>query len=256
LPQTAAPALARWPLFSGSGAADDPRRRPRFITCVALVALLGATAAARPWPALGFSFADRWYPDRAWRFLTDNDLLDGRLYNDVRFGGWLSLQDRPVRQVFIDDRNEIHEALLAEIWAIFSASDVGAWEELLDRWRIDSVLLRYHEPIRVTTPDGQDLGRRGFSTLWFPTDRWATVYWDDVAIVIVRRSSVTEEFLVAREYRHLHPDDLEHLKNRLHEEPGLRSAVVSELRRALVDDPLCRRARSLAADLGLLTGPG
>mgnify|MGYP000623912277 CR=1 FL=1 len=62
---------------------------------------------------------------------------------------------------------------------------------------------------------------------------------------------MTEEFLVAREYRHLHPDDLEHLETRLHEEPGLRSAVVSELRRALVDDPLCRRARSLAADLGL-----
>ena len=255
LPQTTAPALARWPLFSGSGSADDPRRRPRFVICLALVALLGVTAAVRPWPAAGFSFAERWYPDRAWRFLTDHDLLDGRLYNDVRFGGWLSLQGEPLRQVFIDDRNEIHESLLAEIWAIFSRSDVGAWEELLDRWRIDTVLLRYHEPIRVTTPDGRDLGRRGFSTLWFPAERWATVYWDDVAIVLVRRSSVNEDFLAAREYRHLHPDDLEHLKIRLHEEPGLRSAVVPELRRALDDDPLCRRARSLAADLGLLTGP-
>jgi hypothetical protein len=256
LPQTTAPALARWPLFSRSESPDDPRRRPRLVACLALVALLGITAAVRPWPAMGFSFADRWYPDRAWSFLTEHDLLDGRLYNDVRFGGWLTLQERPLRQVFIDDRNEIHEALLAEIWAIFSRSDVGAWEDLLDHWRIDTVLLRYHEPIRVTTPDGRDLGRRGFSTLWFPAERWATVYWDDVGIVLVRRSTVNEDFLAAREYHHLHPDDLEHLVTRLGDDPELRAAVASELRRALDDDPLCRRARHLAADLGLLTGPG
>lgn len=246
LPQSLAPALARWPLFKPSASADDPRRRPRFAVCLALVALLAVTAAVRPWPAMGFSFADRWYPDRAWRFLTDHDLLEGRLYNDVHFGGWLSLQNHPLRQVFIDDRNEIHEGLLEEIWEIFSRSDVRAWEELLARWRIDTVLLRYHEPIEVSTPDGRDLGRRGFSTLWFPEQRWATVYWDDVAIVLVRRSSVTDAFLAAREYHHLHPDDLEHVVATLRENPALRDGMDLELQRALTDDPECLRARRLA----------
>jgi len=246
LPQSVAPALARWPLFSRSKTDDDPRSRPRTVICLALVALLGITAAVRPWPISGFGFADRWYPDRAWKFLNDHNLLEGRLYNDVRFGGWLTLQDQPLRQVFIDDRNEIHEGLLEEIWRIFSNSDVKAWEDLLARWEIDTVLLRYHEPISVSTPDGKALGRRGFSTLWFPEQRWATVYWDDVAIVLVRRSSVRASFLAAREYRHLHPDDLEHLTTSLREDPALRDAVAFELNRALADDPECLRARRLA----------
>ncbi len=200
----------------------------------------------RPWPRAGLTFAERWYPDRAWRFLNDQDLLEGRLYNDVRFGGWLILHGYPERQVFLDDRNEIHEPLLKEIWEIFGRSDVRGWEDLLDRWQIDTVLLRYHEPIRVTNPDGEDLGRRGFSTLWFRHERWAMVYWDDVAMVLVRRSSVPEGLLAEREYRLVHPDDVEHVAATLAANPALRAAAASELERALADNPECDRARQLA----------
>jgi len=186
------------------------------------------------------------------RFLADHNLLDGNLYNDVRFGGWLIWNGYPERQVFLDDRNEIHEPLLREIWEIFGRSDVGAWEGLLERRRIDTVLLRYHEPIAVTTPDGDDLGRRGFSTLWFPSERWATVYWDDVAMVLVRRSSVPEALLTEREYVFLNPDDLEHLARALRTDPELRQSVAAELQRALTDDPQCRRARDLVVFLDSL----
>jgi len=246
LPQSVAPALARWPMLAPGRTLTPARARVRFAVCLALVAVLGVVALARPWPHAGFTFAERWYPDRARRFLAENDLLDGPLYNDVRFGGWLIHQGYPDRLVFLDDRNEIHEPLLRQIWEIFGRSDVGAWEGLLERWRIDTVLLRYHEPIRVTTPDGEDLGRRGFSTLWFRSESWATVYWDDVAMVLVRRSSVPEAFLIEREYTLLHPDDLEHLVRTLEMDPELRPVVVQELQRALTDDPECGRARHLA----------
>ncbi len=249
LPQLIAPALARWPSFAADPGGEDPRRRTRRTLCLILVAALALTVALRPWPRAGFGFADRWYPERALEFLADHDLSEGHLYNDVRFGGWLALQHYPETQVFLDDRNEIHEPLLKEIWEIFSSSDVAAWEALLNRWEINTVLLRYHEPIRVATPDGADLGRRGFSTLWFSSDRWATVYWDDVAIVLVRRSSVTESFLAAREYRHLHPDDLEHVVVTLRENPASWDAAAFELQRALADDPECRRAQDLHAYL-------
>jgi hypothetical protein len=173
-------------------------------------------------------------------------LLDGPVYNDVRFGGWILLAE-PGRTVFLDDRNEIHEPLLREIWQIFGRSDVSSWEHLLNRYDIDSVLLRYHEPLRVTSPDGSDLGNRGFSQLWFPAERWAMVYWDDVAMVLVRRSSVEAELLAEREYRLLHPDDLEHLGRQLDRDPSLMPTVTDELRRALSDDPGCRRANELAS---------
>jgi hypothetical protein len=253
LPQNLAPALARVPWMSERD--DRPAERwRRWAVCLSVIVALGVSVVLRPWPRPGFGFADRWYPDGAAAFLRNHDLLDGRLYNDVRFGGWLILDGYPDRQVFLDDRNEIHEPLLREIWEIFSTSDVTGWEALLERWHIDTVLLRYHEPIRVATPDGADLGRRGFSTLWFPDRRWATVYWDDVTIVLVRRSSVPEKLLEEREYRHIDPDDIEHLAAALSGDPDLREAVTIELARALDDDPRCHRARELARLLQSFAG--
>jgi hypothetical protein len=253
LPQTVAPALARWKPFARESSGSSSRARLGRALCFILVGLLAVAAVARPWPAVGFSFAERWYPDRAWRFLEANELLGGNLYNDVRFGGWLILRGYPDRPVFLDDRNEIHEELLREIWEIFGRSDVAAWEGLLERWSIDTVMLRYHEPLKVTTPDGADLGRRGFSTLWFPRQRWATVYFDDVAMILVRRASASKSLLAEREYHVVHPDDLEHLTRSLTEDPGLRPAAAVELRRALSDDPGCRRARDLAVFVDSLT---
>jgi hypothetical protein len=254
LPQTVAPSLARWPLFAADGAPARSRPRLRLALCLALVGVLGASAIVRPWPRAGFGFAENWYPDEAVRFLAAERLLEGNLYNDVRFGGWLILDGYPDRQVFLDDRNEIHEPLLREIWEIFARSDVAAWEKLLERWRIDTVLLRYHEPIKVSTPDGDDLGRRGFSTLWLRSSHWATVYWDDVAIVLVRRSSVAAAFLAEHEYVVTHPDDFEHLTEALRADPELRQAVTAELRRVLADDPNSRRALDLAVYLDSLSG--
>jgi hypothetical protein len=221
-----------------------------------VVAVLAVVCLVRPWPVAGFGFADRWYPDRAWHFMSEHHLLDGRLYNDVRFGGWLLLAGYPEHRVFLDDRNEVNEPLLAEIWQIFARSDVAAWQAMLDGYSIDTVLLRYHEPLRVTTPDGTDLGPRGFSQLWFPTERWAMVYWDDVAMVLVRRSSVSDTFLAGREYHVVHPDDTAHVLARLDEQSDLLPMAMSELERALTDDPECGRALRLGQVLGSMThGP-
>lgn len=256
LPLVVAPSLARWPALGAGSAAPATRRRAVRLACVGLAAVLATVAAARPWPRPGFGFADRWYPDRAVAFLDAHDLRDGPLYNDVRFGGWLILDGYPEHRVFLDDRNEIHEPLLREIWEIFGRSDVAAWQALLGRWHIDTVLLRYHEPIRVATPDGAELGRRGFSQLWFPAGDWAMVYWDDVAMVLVRRSSVPPGLLAAREYRLLHPDDLEHVLAALRADPDLLPIAHAELRQALADDPECRRALELAALLSTATRRG
>jgi hypothetical protein len=242
LPQILAPSLARWSALTNDPSPAVPNRRIRTVLCLTVVAALAAAALLRPWPRAGFTFADRWYPDRAYAFCEANDLLRGRLYNDVRFGGWLILNSEPGRRVFLDDRNEVHEPLLEEIWQIFARSDVGAWQALLAGYRIDTVMLRYHEPIMVTDPDGRELGRRGFSALWFPTTRWAMVYWDDVAMILVRRESVSEDFMSEREYRVIRPDDLAHVFRNLEDDPTLRRRAETEVDRALSDDPGCRRA--------------
>jgi hypothetical protein len=173
-------------------------------------------------------------------------LAEATKYNDVRFGGYLIHRWFPARQVFLDDRNEIHEPLLSEIYDLFQRSDQGGWQRMLDRYGVTVALLRYNPPFRVVTPEGRPLGSRGFSTLWFPEGAWAVVYWDDTAIVLVKRSTVDEEILQKHEYRLLRPDDLDHLQGRLVAEPQIRGRVAAELARKLAEEPSNRRALDLS----------
>ena len=250
LPLVVSPALASWRAFSASTELRGSQRRRTNILAVAAVAVLALSMAVSPWPPFGLGFADGYYPDRACEFLDREELPKSRLYNDVRFGGFLIDRNYPLHQVFQDDRNEIHDLLLREIWDILQTSDVAAWSTLLARYDIDSSLVRYHPPIRVSTPDGSSLGDRGFSALWFPASEWALVYWDDVAMVLVHRERASPELLDLHEYRIIRPDDLGHLEQRLREDPNLRDAAEAEVRRALSTNPECERALHILAALG------
>ena len=260
LPLAVAPALARWPSLAVPASKDDPRSRRVQVLAVVLALVLAVSMAAAPWPRFGFGFAENYFPKEACSFLERENLPGARLYNDVRFGGYLINRYFPPRGVFLDDRNEIHEPLLRRFWEIFQRSDVRAWNALLAQFEIDSALVRYHPTTRVRTPDGEDLGERGFSALWFPARDWALVYWDDVAMVLVRRDAAPDGLLERTEYHLLRPDDFAHLEGRLVAEPGLRPTAAAELRRALAANPDSERARRLAIYLAALnpdplTGP-
>jgi hypothetical protein len=213
--------------------------------------LISVSVAASPWPPFGASWAPSWYPERACDALERFGLADRRLYNDVRFGGYLIQHRFPPHRVFLDDRNEIHEPLLREIWDILQSSDVARWESLLARWDLDTALVRYHPPVTVRTPDGAVLGERGFSALWFRPERWALVWFDDTAMVLVRRDRVEPELLARIEYRSFRPDDLQHLARQLAADPDRLDAVAAEARRALEDDPHGERVQALVS---LVTG--
>ena len=247
LPLAVAPAMARWALFRDEGVRSRSLVRRSHILAVVAALVLAVSVAVAPWPRFGFGFAPDFYPEEAADFLDREGLPASNLYNDVRFGGYLIDRYFPPRQVFQDDRNEINEPLLREIWEIFQRSDVDAWDALMTRFEIDTALVRYHPSIRVTTPNGRDLGLRGFSALWFPRRSWALVYWDDIAMVLVRRASATQGLLERHEYRVVRPDDLDHLEERLLAEPELRPLAAAEVRRALDETTVDQRARRFAA---------
>jgi hypothetical protein len=250
LPLFVAPSLSTWRSLT-SGTQEDRRgvQRARVLAVVA-VALLALSMAIAPRPRFGFGFAADYFPGAACAFLDREGLPSEQLYNDVRFGGYLIHRYAPERRVFQDDRNEIHEPLLRRIWEIFQASDVEAWSALLAEYDADTALVRYHPPLRVTDPDGGDLGYRGFSALWFPTRLWALVYWDDITMIFVRRDGAPAALLDRHEYLILRPDDLPYLERRLVEDPSLIPPAALELARAARANPTSWRAREIDRIIG------
>jgi len=246
LPLAIVPALATWRALASAKEDEGHGFGRANLLAVTAVAVLVLSLLIAPYPRFGFGFAENYYPDSACTFLDAEGLPKTRLYNDVRFGGYLIHRYGPERQVFQDDRNEIHEPLLRRIWEIFQESDVAAWSEMLADYEADAALVRYHPPIRVTDPEGNALGTRGFSTLWFPADTWALVYWDDVAMVLVRRQMIPTEWLRRHEYRAIRPDDLSALADRIASDAGFRAEVAQELERALQGNQGGLRAHAIA----------
>lgn len=246
-PMVVAPALATVEPLARLGAAA--RRPLAGAAAAALAILVVVSMAAEPGRQPGLGYSASYYPWRAWQFVERNGLDVLPAYNDVRFGGWLIGRFYPERRTFIDDRNEIHEPLLEEIHRLLGGSDPAAWQAMLDRYGLELALLRYNEPFTVVGPDGRPAGRRGFSALWFPPERWALVYWDDTAMVLVDRTAVGEPFLAQHEYRHLRPDDTDWLRRRIAEDPAARALAAAELARALAETPDSERALALAEDL-------
>lgn len=242
LPLAVAPAIARIGVLRLKG-------RRASLVASAVVLSLGAMMIDAPGFPLGWGFSTHRYPVGASAFLEQTGLLNRPVYNDVRFGGWLIGRYHPPFKAFIDDRNEIHEALLKEMWEIHEASSPKRWQALLDSYDIETALLRYHEPLAVRTPDGHELGLRGFSALWFPEKRWALVFWDDTAMVLVDRTKVQPELLAAFEHRWVRPDDGARMETVARNDPSAQAAMVAELRRKVHDDPGCRRAHRLLARL-------
>lgn len=242
LPLAVAPALARFNLLRLGG-------RRAALAASACVFVLATFMIDAPGFPLGWGFSTDRYPVGASVFLERTGLLDRPVYNDVRFGGWLIGRYFPPFQAFIDDRNEIHEDLLKEMWEIDQASSPGRWQALLDSYGIEAALLRYRDPLTVQTPDGKDLGPRGYSALWFPEKRWALVYWDDTAMVLVDRTDGLSDLIEAYEYRWVRPDDVAHLEKIARTDPAIRSALIIELQRKILEDPGCRQARWLLTTL-------
>jgi hypothetical protein len=175
----------------------------------------------------------------------------GRLYNDVAFGGFLIWRLYP-RRVFIDGRNEVNPELLREV--AHARSDSRAWSSLLERHEIDRALVRYDDRlIEVTAPGGAGAGpvvsRHTPNALLFPRRTFALVYWDDVAMLFVRRAAVGGAGLERDEYRYVHPEDRRATVEAAAADRGYLAGALAEIDRRLGEDPDCARALALREDL-------
>ena len=221
--------------------------RPGFIAAVVLLlAGVPLLLALPPRPALGIGLAAGNEPSAAVDFL-DRERVGGRLYNDVRFGGYLVWRWFPGTRVFIDSRNEIYGDLMRDIARSMEGPDT--WKAFLDRHGIDAAFLRYPPTLQKVTWNGKDgrphQGVRAFSAAYFPQTDWALVYWDDDAMIVVRRTPAQAALIERLEYQALNPDDWQFLYAGVLIGRIPPAVIVADIRRKLGEDPECQRALDL-----------
>lgn len=235
------------PFFAGERVAR--RVGPLAGAAIALAGLAGlllAPAAGTVGPGLE---PDR-YPVAAAAFV-EGEGLDGRMFNEVAFGGYL-IWRFPDRPVFIDGRNEVYPALLADLFESFR-DPVRFWD-LTERWGIEVAMLRYparRQLVRYAGPPPR-MVERSWSEVFFPSRDWALVHWDDTAMVRVRRAAADPGWL-ARHELVLNPDDWEWARERILSGELDAGRVAAELRARAGRS---RRAAALAAALEALLRRG
>ena len=173
----------------------------------------------------------------------------------MRFGGYLIWRFGPRRAVFIDGRNELFAPLLQELSGIYSGeSSYNAWLDLVRRFAIEGALVRYSpDKMGVVYPAAGDLpprrGYRAFSAYLFPQSGWALVYWDDTAMLFLRRGSENRALIDRFAYRSVNPEDAEYVLQKAVEDPRFRESLQQDLTRRLSEPPSCERARILLGQL-------
>lgn len=192
------------------------------------------------------------YPVHAVEFL-EREAVPSRLFNEVAFGGYL-IWHFPERPVFIDGRNEIYAELLQQIHA--GMGNVQSFWELTRRWQLDAALLRYPAQGMVVGYPQPGGGRRdvvrSWSEVFFPRREWALVYWDDTAMVRVRRDAVEASWLDRNEFRHLNPDDWAFLRDEMQAGRVAPADLLRDLERTLSRHPGCHRALRLQDEIRAL----
>ena len=181
-----------------------------------------------------------------------------RLFNDVQFGGYLIWRFFPPRQVFIDGRNELYESLLTRLGRIQTGeAPYEDWKRLLAEKGIDGALVKDKGEGGMVTfrlppsSAGEEprLVRRAFSAIYFPVGEWALVWFDDTAMVFVRRGGAGEAWRAKGEYRALNPEDAAFVLDKAARDPAFAALAMEEAERRVEETPRSQKAERLLTAL-------
>ena len=157
---------------------------------------IGPLADTRKVP--GFGINERWVPEGALRYL-DARGVEGRLFNAMHFGGYIAWRDFPRRMPIIDGRGIATPSLFREIH--FARAYPQHMARLQTSFGLEAAVMDY--PTYAGDAVEDVLGPDADPALASPD--WALVYWDDVALVYLRRQGAYAAVIEQDEYRHVKP---------------------------------------------------
>jgi len=175
-------------------------------------------------------------PVSAVDFLEQNK-VSGPIYNDIDLGDYLIWRLYPKERVFIDGRRfaaypkDFYEKME------FLHSATPAWAALMRKYDFNIAVLAY-SPI-------------GYLEL-FPRRDWALVYWDDAAVIFLRRNQANSQVIAQNEFKNFTPNRFSDLKTT---HPALRESYLADLRRARDQHPESYRVNFALGYLYSWQGP-
>lgn len=162
------------------------------------------------------------FPEAALAFM-DKNKIEGNVFNLFQWGGYITWRDFPVRRPFIDGRGFLSSDLLEK--TNLARNRPAVFDELEREYGFEAVILNY--PIDVA----------GISGLNYDEDKafshpnWALVYWDDLALVYLKRGGKYDSVVKTSEYKFVKPaNSIEGAKLRLMNQE-YRTKFVAELLR-------------------------
>ncbi len=220
---------------------------PRFAAirpALAIVVLIAA-AAGFLFGRAGLGIDERMIPVAAADFIAETR-PPGNLFNDMNTGGYAAWRLGPETRTFIDGRNEVFVELQRRIRR--AEQDPELWRQMLDDYEIGHALISYsNPPVTLAAPSGdtQRAAVQPFAASRFPRHDWALVYWDDTAMVYVRRSTAPAAIFAAHESRYVYPEAAGYQLAAIRSGRVPLAACLRELEEKLRDDPGSPRAKQL-----------
>jgi len=198
------------------------------VVIVAVVTGAGGGPFADVRKVPGFGVNERWVPEGALRYLDERG-IQGRLFNAFHFGGYITWRDFPRRVPILDGRGHVTANLLEEIH--FARAHPEHLERLRARFGLDAAVMDY--PTYSGDAFEDVLGPDTDRALTSPD--WALVYWDDVALVYLRRGGPHAAIIERDAYRLVKPANGGAGLARLLGDPAQAAAARAELSRNVAE---------------------
>jgi tetratricopeptide (TPR) repeat protein len=201
-----APVLVRHLVAITIAWSGERLRRPAMALGAAALVACAASAAlalaqvpplADSRKSVGLGADARFVPDGALGYL-DRIGMTGRLFNAFHFGGYIAWRDFPKRSAIIDGRGYVPPGLREEIH--FARAYPDHLARLQSAYGFDAAVMDY--PVY----SGEGLESLASDADWGLTSpEWALVYWDDFALVYLKRSSQWDAVIARDAYRRVRP---------------------------------------------------
>ncbi len=162
----------------------------------------------------------------------DREGIEGNGFNEYEAGGALIYRTSPKRKVFVDGRSlEYGPSFLLDAFSWFQPR---RWQALDERWNFQYAIVRRHSSGAYTS-HVLDISRH-----------WQLVYWDDEAMVYLKKDGQNASAIAKHGYSLLQPGRSNHqyIGPILRQPDGARR-LLSELDRTLAENSSCANARQM-----------